>query len=61
MSRPRGRPRLDPDNPSAQVMVKLPSKQYDRLYAVARQLRVSPPEVVRRVLKAALTKTDAKP
>jgi len=47
-SRP-GRPRLDPHG-STPVNVRLPSTQYDNLYALARQRDVSVPEVIRQLL-----------
>jgi hypothetical protein len=49
-SRP-GRPPLDRTAPSVPVCVRLGARQYDRLYARARQARLSIPEVVRRDLR----------
>jgi hypothetical protein len=45
-----GRPPLDPNDPSVEMTLSLPSKQYDRLYALARSQRVTVPELVRRVI-----------
>jgi hypothetical protein len=52
-----GRPRLDPDNPTVSVHVRLPAKQYDDASKAARDRRMSVPELVRRALRDAL-KTD---
>ena len=50
----RGRPRLDPTDPdpSVHVGLRLPSKQYDGLYARAREARMSVPEFIRQRLKS---------
>ena len=50
MKRRTGRPPLDPDDPSVEMCVTLPAKQYDALYARARAERVSIPEMMRRIL-----------
>lgn len=50
--RPRGRPRIDPDDPAITVTVRLPSKQFDAYCKSAQRLSVSVPEVIRRTLKA---------
>jgi hypothetical protein len=48
-----GRPPLDRRDPSVPICVKVPSRQYDRLYQRAQRARVSIPEVVRRDLSHA--------
>lgn len=53
------RPRLDSNDESVPVNVRLPAKQYDALYQLARDARVSVPEVVRRALDRELGQ-DAK-
>jgi len=50
MKRQPGRPRLDDDDDTVQVCVKLPGAQYDALYAEAQKTRTSVPEVIRREL-----------
>lgn len=54
-TRPPGRPPLDRADPSVPVMFRLPSKQYDALWAKAQRDRVSVSEVIRRTVKAADT------
>jgi hypothetical protein len=49
-----GRPPLDPDDPSVDVHVRLPSKQYDAVYRLAQHARVTVPEMFRRGLENAL-------
>jgi hypothetical protein len=51
MTRPPGRPPLDPDDPAVGVHVKMPGKAYDALYAKAAQARVSLPTLIRETLK----------
>ena len=48
----RGRPRLEPDDPSVDVHVRLPSKQYDAAYLRAQRERLTVPELLRRALQA---------
>jgi hypothetical protein len=50
--RRNGRPRVDPDDDTANITVALPAREYDRLYAEAQQQRVSVPEVVRQKIRA---------
>jgi hypothetical protein len=50
MSKP-GRPPLSNDDPSTSVTIKVPSKDYDELYARSRIARVSVPEIIRRDLR----------
>jgi hypothetical protein len=52
-TRRRGRPRLDPQQPSVSVSVKLTATQYDAVYKRARLARVSVPEIIRRDNRAA--------
>jgi hypothetical protein len=52
--RPLGRPPLSRNDPSAAVLVRMPSKQYDALFLQAARERVSVPDLVRRVLNHAL-------
>ena len=51
MKKPRGRPRLDPATPSVRVHLTLSARQYDQLYAVARDGERSVPDVIRRTLR----------
>jgi hypothetical protein len=51
--RPRGRPPLDPTDPSVSVSVQLPSKTFDQLDRRARLARCSMPELMRRLLRKA--------
>ena len=50
----RGRPPIDPTDPSVGLNIRLPSKDYDRLYALAREQRVGVPELARRGLRLLL-------
>jgi len=50
VKRTPGRPPLDADDPSEQVCVSLPGKQYDALDERARRDRVTVPEIIRRDL-----------
>jgi len=45
-----GRPRLDDDDESINVNVRMPSRKYDQLCEEARRQQVSVPEVIRRQL-----------
>jgi hypothetical protein len=47
----RGRPALAPDDPSVSVHLRLPSSQYDELYARARAERSSVAEVIREAVR----------
>jgi predicted HicB family RNase H-like nuclease len=51
----RGRPPLDPADPSAQLNVRVPSRQYDAAYTHARAERLSLAAYVRRLLRAAIS------
>jgi hypothetical protein len=55
MTRPRGRPSLEPQTPSVKVTVQLSTTQYDTTYARAQAARVTLPEWIRRALRAANT------
>lgn len=55
--RKRGRPALEPGQPSTDVIVAMPPALYDRVYQAARLERVSVPEVIRRALKRELSDT----
>ena len=50
VTRRPGRPPLDPDDPSTTVNVRLPGREYDRLYTIAQQQRLTVPEMIRRAL-----------
>jgi hypothetical protein len=50
MKRTQGRPPLDADDPSVDVHVRMPSKQYDDTFLRAQRDRVSVPEIIRRDL-----------
>ena len=49
----RGRPSIS-DEPTTPVNVVLPNSRYDRVDQLARELRCTPPEVIRRVLAGEL-------
>jgi hypothetical protein len=51
MIRTPGRPRLDDDDPSVPVTVRVPSKQYDKMIAAADRDRVTVAEWIRRQTK----------
>jgi len=46
--RRNGRPPLDPHDPSTTVHLRLPSREYDTLYALAQRAHTSVPEIIRR-------------
>jgi predicted DNA binding CopG/RHH family protein len=46
----RGRPPIDPDDPSTDVHLRLPSKDYDAAHSHATRRGVSVPELIRRTL-----------
>ena len=46
-----GRPPLDEDDPSVNVLIKLASHPYGALFEAAQRDRVSLPEVIRRALR----------
>jgi len=50
MSTRRGRPPLDPADPTVKVCLTLKSRQYDAVYKRATRAHVSVPEVIRRAL-----------
>ena len=50
MKRPPGRPPLDEKDPSVQITVRLPSKRYDELCALAKRQDMSLPQAVRLLL-----------
>jgi hypothetical protein len=52
MKRSPGRPPLDDNDPSTQVGVRMPSKQFDDLYRRAQRERVSVAEIIRRELRS---------
>lgn len=57
MTIPRhGRPRLDPDDRSTQLNVRLPSKHYDDVYQRAAAERLTMSEWIRRTMRAAIVK-----
>jgi len=45
-----GRKPLDPNDPSKMVCLKMPSRQYDQLYAQAQRERITIGDVIRREL-----------
>jgi hypothetical protein len=51
MKRPPGHPPLDDDDPSVQVCVSMPSKQFDEYSKRALRDDVSVPEIIRRDLE----------
>jgi hypothetical protein len=53
-----GRPALDPNDPSASVTLRLPSKQLDAYCQKARLEDVSVPEIIRRELSKRTKNTD---
>lgn len=48
-----GRPPLDDEDPSIDVHLRMPSKQYDDAYARARRERVTVPERIRQDMREA--------
>ena len=50
-TRKRGRPPLDPGDPSVDVHLMIPGKAYDHAYQLARAQDVTVPEVLRRAIK----------
>jgi hypothetical protein len=48
--KPRGRPRLPPDQVKVSVNVGVPPRDYDKLYAAARRADCTIPELIRRRL-----------
>jgi hypothetical protein len=46
-----GQPPLDPSSPSTSVHLRLPSVEYDALYAQASHERVTVPEIIRRKIR----------
>ena len=57
MAKRLGRPPLDPADPSTNLHLRLPSKQYDAAYTHARAARLSLPEYLRRLLRTSVAKT----
>ena len=53
--RRRGRPPVDPDNGSCKLTVTISAKDFDRLYAQARDARLTMPEWIRRELRRGRT------
>jgi hypothetical protein len=53
MTKRRGRPPLDPDDPSVPVMFRVPSKQYDATFRNARDARETVSDYVRRAVQSA--------
>jgi hypothetical protein len=49
MSKP-GRPPIDPSSPSVPLTFRLPSREYDEIYACARVSRMTVPEWIRRMI-----------
>jgi hypothetical protein len=58
--RRRGRPQIDPTDPSPSVPVHLmvSARTYDKVFALARRHELSVPELLRRALKRGLTTRD---
>ncbi|MEP7304203.1 MAG: hypothetical protein ABJA98_01670 [Acidobacteriota bacterium] len=54
-----GRPPLDDDDPSVDVHLRMPSKQYDDAYKRAGRERVSVPEQIRKDMRDAAQRTKA--
>jgi predicted HicB family RNase H-like nuclease len=52
--KPRGRPRVGVEEPSADVHLTIPASLYDRAYAAASKAQISVPELIRRTLAANL-------
>jgi hypothetical protein len=63
MIRRPGRPPLDDDDPSTQMSLRLPSKQYDAVYRAAERARVTVPEYIRQTVSGRLRyqKSDEPP
>lgn len=52
----KGRPPLDPSDPSVHLHFSIPSKGYDQLYRLARDQNITVPEVIRRAVYQAARK-----
>lgn len=52
----RGRPRLDPEDVSIRLALRMPTKQYDRVYRVARQQRMTLSQFVRAAVRDEVAK-----
>ena len=61
MSRRRGRPPLDPADPSVKVTISLPTTQFDKYCATARRQDLSLPEVIRRAMADKRTRKNRQP
>jgi hypothetical protein len=61
VTRRRGRPALDPTQPSADVHLTLPAALYDEAYEAAERARVSLPELIRRAVRRTLDETGGTP
>ena len=59
MSRRRGRPPLDPTDPSTRVCIAIPGRRYDALYARASDARLTVPELIRRELSRTISNTKS--
>lgn len=59
-TRPPGRPPLDDDDDSVPVHVTLTARDYDAAYQRAQQAGVSVPEIIRRDMRTAQQKKNAK-
>ena len=57
MADKRGRPPLDPEDPSIAVHFRLPSKQYDAHYQQAQRERLTMSEWIRQMLRQAAPRT----
>jgi hypothetical protein len=55
--RPSGRPRLDPEQPSVSVHVRLSTAAYDELYAAASRERVSLATLMRQRIARSLERS----
>ena len=56
--RPLGRPPLRYGDPSTSINLRLPGSDYDKLYVIARQHRMSVSQYTRHVLREKLNTTD---
>jgi hypothetical protein len=58
MKRAPGRPPLDDDDPSVDVHLRMPAKQYDATYDRARRERMSVPELIRQDIREAARRDE---
>lgn len=61
VSRPPGRPPLDPNDRSVPIQVRVPSREWDEIYQRSRRDRLTMPEYIRLALREHLKRADSEP